>query len=74
MKQPGRVPGRSRDVQAGLGEQSVQPLAQQHGILGDDHAQRRHVLRYGHGGSASRRVPPPGRESIRSVPPTDATR
>ena len=52
-------------VEAGLVEQPREPLAQQHRVVGEDHA---------HGISACTTVPRPGGLSTRSRPPSASTR
>ena len=59
------VAGAADDLVAGVLEQPGEPLAQQHGVLGDHDA---------HGSSTATRVPAPGGLSIASVPPWAATR
>src|SRR6266536_75288 len=53
------------DLEAGLGQQPREPLAQENAILGD---------RYAHGISARRRVPPPAGLQTRNAPPTPSNR
>ena len=53
------VPGAPDDVVAGVLQQAGEPLAEQHGVLGDD---------YTHGNSAAIRVPAPGGLSMTRRP------
>ena len=59
------VGGAPDHVEAGLGEQPREPLAQEHRVVGEDHA---------HGISAWTTVPRPGGLSTRSRPPSASTR